>query len=267
VEVSIAPEVSLTDDLVERWVETEVNAVTSYVGLLPEDRTMIFLVPGTSEVMRGKTLGDGGASVFLRLGTGVTPSNLLEDWVLAHELIHVVSPSLPPEDAWFSEGLATYVEPIARARAGLITPERVWGDLVDGLPQGLPKSGDAGLSGAQDIGRVYWGGALYFLLADIDIREATQGIRSLEDVVRSTARQRVNVETHWTLEHMLEEGDRSTGTRTLRTLYETMGLLPGSVELGTLWARLGVRKEGASTRFDDTAPLARTRRAIVSGRP
>jgi hypothetical protein len=267
VDVAIAPSIRLSDDLVEHWVRAELDAVTSYVGRMPEDRTWIFLAPGTSEVMRGKTLGDSGASVFVRLGTGVTPSNLLEDWVLAHELIHVASPSLPSEEAWFSEGLATYVEPLARERAGLLRPEKVWGDLVEGLPQGLAKPGDKGLSGARDIGRVYWGGALYFLLADLGIRDKTLGARSLDDVVRETARQGANVEIHWTLEHMLDEGDRATGTRTLHTLYERMGHAPSEVDLGALWVQLGVRKEGSSIRFDDAAPLASTRHATDTGHP
>ena len=59
---------------------------------------------------------------------------------------------------WIEEGLATYVEPIARARAGGLTPQKVWGDMVDAMPQGLPKPGDRGLDFTHTWGRTYWGG-------------------------------------------------------------------------------------------------------------
>src|SRR5205823_14815394 len=46
---------------------------------------------------------------------------------------------------WIEEGIATYVEPIARIRAGYLAPRRMWVDLVRDMPQGLPQKGDRGL--------------------------------------------------------------------------------------------------------------------------
>ena len=65
------------------------------------------------------------------------------------------------------EGMATYIEPIARAQIGRMTPERVWGDFVRDMPQGLPQAGDQGLDGTPTWGRTYWGGAIFWLLADV----------------------------------------------------------------------------------------------------
>ncbi len=42
---------------------------------------------------------------------------------------------------------------MARARAGLLKPQRVWGDLVEGLPQGQPEAGDQGLDHTHTWGR------------------------------------------------------------------------------------------------------------------
>ena len=100
-------------------------------------------------------------------------SDFTDDWVLTHEMVHLAFPSVPEEHHWIEEGSATYIEPIARARAGDLTPEKVWGDLVDGLPQGLPQPGDRGLDFTPTWGRTYWGGALFCLLADIEIRKRT----------------------------------------------------------------------------------------------
>jgi hypothetical protein len=263
IDVAVAPGVALSDARVLAWARTEMAATRAYFARVPDDRAVLFIAPGTQDVTRGKTVGDGGASVLIRIGTAVTPENLLDDWVLAHELIHVGSPSLERGTSWFSEGLATYAEPVARARAGLITPEKFWTDLVEGLPQGLPAPGDHGLARTEDTGRIYWGGALYFLLADIEIRERTRGERSLDDVVRGVAAEGVNIETVWTLARMLDEGDRVTGTRVLHELHDRMAQAPGTTDLGALWLRLGVEKLGATVRLDDRAPLAGIRRAIT----
>lgn len=87
------------------------------------------------------------------------PDDLRRDWVVAHELVHLGFPSVDESHHWMEEGLATYVEPIARARAGQLLAAKVWSDLVEGLPQGLPAPGDRGLDHTPTWGRTYWGGA------------------------------------------------------------------------------------------------------------
>ena len=76
---------------------------------------------------------------------------------MTHELLHVTLPTLPRDQVWLSEGIPSYVEPFARARAGQVSASRVWRDLVDGLPQGLPEAGDEGLDRTHTWGRTYWG--------------------------------------------------------------------------------------------------------------
>jgi predicted metalloprotease with PDZ domain len=176
----------------------------------------------------------------------------------------VALPSVPPEHTWLAEGLATYVEPIARARAGLVSRERVWGDLVDGLPRGAPRPGDGGLVGARDFGRVYWGGALYFLLADLGVRERTNGKRSLDDALRAIVATGENGEATWTLDRFLGACERATETRIFRELYEELAVAGGTRDLAALFARLGVSKEGATVRLDDRAPFAKVRDAITA---
>ena len=42
------------------------------------------------------------------------------------------------------------------------------------MPKGLPQAGDQGLDNTGTWGREYWGGAMFCLLADIEIRKATK---------------------------------------------------------------------------------------------
>jgi hypothetical protein len=266
VDVSVASGVRVANPQIVEWLRTELGAITSYLGRPPADRLTIIVAPGTSDVNRGKTLGGGGASILVRLGTATTPQALADDWVVAHELVHVGFPFLGYEHAWFSEGLATYVEPVARVRRGLLSVDEFWRELVAGLPQGLPEKGDRGLEAADAWGRVYWGGALYFLLADTQIRARTSGGRSLDDAVRAVAATGANVETQWPLERVLDVADRATGIRVFHELYAQYGTSPGVPDLAALWASLGVRQmQGSgSIQFDDGAPLSAIRRAITA---
>lgn len=249
------------------WVDRAVESISNYAGVrrFPVDRTLVIVQKGrTGSPTRGVTLGGGGPAVLIRLGDGTDAVTLREDWVLTHELLHVVLPSLPREQDWLSEGLASYLEPIIRVRAGSLTPEKLWGDLVDGLPQGLPQSGDEGLARTHTWGRTYWGGALFCLMADVTIRDRTENARGLDDVIRAVVATGADLETPWDVVQFLEAGDRATNMTVLHDLYRSLALAPGTVDLPALWSHLGVR--GGSGHlpviFDDSAPLAAVRRAI-----
>ena len=80
------------------------------------------------------------------------------------------------------------MEPIARAQVGDLSSEIVWRELVDGLPKGLPAPGDRGLDNTHTWGRTYWGGALFCLMADIEIHQRTNNRYGLQDALRGGVR-------------------------------------------------------------------------------
>jgi len=265
VEVAIAPAgLAMAPSEIKAWVQRSVAGIARYYGHFAVPRTLVVVVPGTERATEGETLGDGGPSVLVRAAPGLTASRAADDWVMIHELVHVTLPSLNRQEDWLSEGIATYVEPIIRARAGVVSVERFWSELVAGLPQGLPQAGDEGLERTHTWGRTYWGGALFCLLADVRIRERTGGARSLDDALRAVIATGANVQSHWSLDRFLDEGDRGATVPVLRELYREMGLAPGSVDLGALWKRLGVAVDrGGKVTFDDRAELATIRRALA----
>ena len=252
--------------LVLNWIETAARAVTVYYERYPVGHVSIDVnIDDEEGVHSGRASGWDGAQISISVGRSTTAAEFTEDWIMTHEMVHLAFPSVPRSHHWIEEGLATYVEPVARARAGGLTPERVWGDMFDSMGQGLPKADDHGLDFTHTWGRTYWGGALYCLLADVEIRKQTGNQRGLEDAMRGILKSGGSIEVEWPLDRALQVGDQAAGLSVLEDLYNKMRATPMAPDLNQLWKELGVSRQGDRTVFDDTAPLAAVRRAITGG--
>jgi hypothetical protein len=241
------------------------EVVTRYFHRFPVERLLVLVVPTGGDDLHGRTLGGGGATLMLYVGADASAQAIARSWVPAHELTHLAFPTVPRAQLWIAEGLATYLEPIERARAGDLSAEKVWRDLVDGLPQGQPEAGDRGLDHTHSWGRTYWGGALYCMLADLEIRQRTGNRRSLDDAVRAIVAAGGTLERSWPLERALDVGDAAIGLPLLRQLYNKLGAAPVTVDLDGWWQKLGIKLVAGRLVFDDAAPLAAVRRAITVG--
>ncbi len=249
--------------MVLAWVRTAAESVATYYGRFPVASVDLQIVPGSGRgVSGGRTWAYRGAAIRIRVGESATEGDLKNDWVLVHEMTHLAFPSLPDPHDWLEEGLATYVESIARAQAGQLSVEKVWMGFVDGMPKGLPQPGDRGLDRTHTWGRTYWGGALFCLLADLEIRRRTENRLGLQDALRAILASG-NMETESELEPLLAIGDRAVGVPVLTELYTRMKNEPAPTHLETLWRRLGIERAGRTIRFIEDAPEAAIRRAIT----
>ena len=203
------------------WITRSAKAVSTYYGRFPVRQAAIYIRVGRGHrVGPGNSSDEEGARIRVTLGSGVGQADLTQDgdsWLMTHEMVHLALPGVEESHHWLEEGLATYVEPIARARAGELAPERVWRDMVDGMPQGEPEEGDRGLDHTPTWGRTYWGGALYCLLADVGIRKATHNAKGLDDALRGSGGLRLEVR----LGDLPSAIDRRPGRRH-RTLKESI---------------------------------------------
>jgi hypothetical protein len=249
-----------------KWIQNSARAVSKYYGTFTIKRAILRITPVDGhDVSNGYTNGWNGAIVTISLGRKATPADLAEDWQLTHEMLHLGFPNVPDRHHWLEEGIATYVEPIARCRVGLLTPERIWSDMVEGMPQGEPEAGDRGLDHTHTWGRTYWGGALFCLRADVEIRRRTGNRFGLEHALRAIREAGGTVESAWNIDRVIATGDGATGVPVLRELYDEMKAKPVKVDLPALWKELGVVQHGHTVNFDDHAPLSAIRRAITGG--
>jgi len=267
IEVTFEPgDFDLPQDVLLAWVRLAARAVTAYYGQFPVPRARIRIFPGTrAGVSHGVSFGDDGAWCRITVGRGTTQDDLTSDWMLTHEMVHFAFPSVARRHHWIEEGTATYVEPIARAQIGNLTAAQVWGDMLRDMHQGLPEDGDQGLDNTHTWGRTYWGGALFCLLADVQIRQHTANDKGLQDALRAINRAGGNITQDWPVERALEIGDKATGGKVLMDLYGKMAFAPAPVDLPALWKQLGVARAQGKVVFDDHAPLAGARLAIMRG--
>jgi hypothetical protein len=251
------------------WVRRSACAVTEYYSGFPVQKVNVKVVPiGEGRgVLFGRTvLVDQTLLITVGVSTYANDSSLRDDWVMTHEMVHLAFPSVPHEHHWIEEGIATYVEPIARAQVGDLPAATVWRELVDGLPKGLPAPGDQGLDNTHTWGRTYWGGALFCLMADIEIHQRTNNRYGLQDALRGIVRAGGNMENDWTLVRALKAGDEAIGVPVLIELYDRMKATPITPDLSAMWRELGVRPTGDSVVFDQSAPQASVVRSIMASR-
>ena len=247
------------------WIEHSMRTVARYYGQFPAKQLRIRVMSRDGgRVRHGTTYGTAVPFIRLQLGRDVTADELRNDWVLVHEMVHLALPEVGDDHLWLTEGLSTYIEGIARVHVGDLRAERVWAEQVRSMPNGLPGPGDEGLDHTHTWGRTYWGGALFCLLADVEIRKKTANRFGLRDAMRAVLRQSGGVAFEWSIDRVMKVGDEATGTTVLQDLYAQMKDKPVSPDLEDLWRQLGIRERGDSVELQDDAPLAATRKAIMA---
>ena len=256
------------DQIVQR-IQVAAHAVTVYYGRFPVPRARILVIPvaGKHGILQGTTWGDrDGFPAFLRLriGESTTPEELAADWIITHELVHTALPSLPDDQHWLEEGLASYIEPIARVQAGELPAATIWADMRRGMPNGEPGPEDRGLNNTHTWGRTYWGGALFCLMADIKIHQQTGNRLGLQDALRAVVAAGGSIDKDWPLSRILNIGDQTTGTHVLEDMYAQWSETPVPVDLPALWEQLGIKSGPNPVKFDSAAPLAAVRLAITN---
>jgi hypothetical protein len=258
-------ELAATDADLTTYIQHGATAVIHYFGRFPLDHVNINIrtVAG-NRVRFGRTTPTNGGSIMMLIGRDAKADALNEDWTLTHEMTHLAFPATKEDDReWIAEGMATYVEPIARAQAGYLSPEFVWNEFLDNMHKGEPQSGDRGLDNTQTWGRVYWGGALFCLVADVEIRRATKNKKGLQDALRAIMNDKGTMEYEWPIGMIFKEGDQATGTHVLQDLYRDWKDKPVNMDLEKLWRNLGVEKKSASVLLLQDAPEAAIREAIT----
>jgi hypothetical protein len=262
IELQFTPDFSAAQrELARAWVQRSADAVARYFGRFPVPEVELLLQGGdVAGVKSGVSFAEPSLLIRVRLGRTTTAEQYRADWVLVHEMVHLALPRVPRAQRWLHEGAATYIEAVARAHAGLLEPADVWKGWVRQMPLGQPRGGDRGLDHTPTWGRTYWGGAMFFLQADVRLRQRGTPERGLQQALQGVLAAGGDYRVAWDAQRILATADAVLKQNTLTEMYASMKDQPAPADLATLWRELGV--DGAAMR--DDAPLAAVRRAILS---
>jgi len=250
--------------LLRTWVRRSADIVAQYYGHFPATRLRIELgIMSGDGIGGGHTINEGGLTIHVDVGRDATPQRLVDDWVLVHEMVHLALPEIGRRHDWLAEGLAVYVEGVARAQAGNRAIADVWAEDRRSMPQGLPRTGEGGMDQTPTWARKYWGGALFCLEADVQIRQGTDNRIGLQAALRAILEATGGYAADKDISEVLRIGDAATGRRVLEDLYDWQKATPVVPQLDSLWLQLGVPPNPLTQPFDDHAPLAAVRIAIT----
>jgi hypothetical protein len=254
----------LTEADLTEWVLRSARAAATFFGRFPVSEVRIAIEAAAgNEVEEGVAWTDPEPRIRISVGRNTTRATLKRDTTLVHEMTHLGFPDLDDVHVWLHEGIATYVESVASAQAGEMTAAAVWTLFRKEMPTGLPERGDHGLEDTQSQDRRYWGGAMFCLMADVEIRRRTSNRLGLRDALRAILASGGNLAHTWEVERALNVGDRAVGVPVLSELFATWRSRSVTPDLEALWRELGIEPAGRSVRLDDAAPLAAIRRAIT----
>ena len=210
-------------------------------------------------------MSEGGVVITILVGAEADGEDLYDDWVLIHELLHLGSPVMRDMGTWLNEGIATFYEPLLRARAGWKSEEDVWREWISHMPRGLRAMTELGLRNA-GRGGIYWGGAIFVLMAEIEALSASRGTAGFSDCLRNALAMGGDATQRWPTARLIDFCDGMLGTDSLSRILSAHGDGGAPLDLSGIWKRLGVAMaEDGKITYDDNAELAWMRPLIIWG--
>ncbi len=248
------------------WVGQSARAIATYFDGFSSVHTLLVIFPSRGDsIQYGRVVPGGGVTVILRAGTAEKARDLYGEWVLVHEMIHTAAPFVDGNGTWLMEGMATYIEPIIRSRVGWKSEDDVWHEWLANMPRGVSPLAEVGLQKDDSRNAYYWGGGLFMLLSDVEMRRTTGNKYGLEDCLRAVLKNVGNAATRITVPQMIAACDKAVGGTVMADMAKRYVYKATPFDLNALWRDLGVALVNGQIVYDDNAPLAAVRKVIVRG--
>ncbi len=258
------------------WIADSAKMVGRMYGRFPFPQAQVMVVPNSRKreptpwafVVRG-----GSPAVHFVINQRRPIDEFYDDWTATHEFSHLFLPFVKYDDAWLSEGVATYYQNVLRARGGRISVQDAWSNLHAGFGRGQRDSNGLTLSEATQrmhrgghYMRVYWSGTAIMLLADLRLRQMSAGSQSLDTALDSLNQCCSQIPREWSAAELFARLDEITETSVFSDLLEEhtdSDLFP---DLSVAYRDLGLVPMGSDIDLASEAPLAHVRDAIMSGK-
>lgn len=257
------------------WLADSAQMVAGLYGRFPIPQAQVIVVPNSRKreptpwafVVRG-----GGPAVHFVINQRRPIDEFYDDWTATHEFSHLFLPFVTSDDAWVSEGIATYYQNVLGARGGRISVHDAWSYLHTGFGRGQRDAKGLTLSEATRrmhrggyYMRVYWSGAAIMLLADLRLRQMSGGSQSLDTALEALNDCCSQSQREWSGVELLARLDEITQTSVFSDLLAEHIDSDRFPDLSIAYRDLGLVPLGGDIDLASEAPLAHVRDAIMSG--
>jgi hypothetical protein len=178
------------------WLHAVAAGVENVYGRFPIPEVRVRVVSdrrgldgGSSPVPFGRVTRNGGEMVELFVNPDRPIKDFYADWTATHEFSHLLLPRISYKQRWISEGFASYYQNVLMARSGHYTTEQALRKLSEGFARGRASRPELSPNEAAREGvskaryKIYWSGAAIALLADVELRQRSDGSESLDVVL------------------------------------------------------------------------------------
>lgn len=260
------------------WLANTLRATSTVTGSFPRDGVKIKLRASprsSSPVAFGQVRRSHPPQLRFYVAPDAGIDGLNEDWRGYHEFAHLLIPFPGNDDIWFTEGFASYYQYLLQSRAGVISEERAWQELLAGFRRGeTDRSGrgrtlrslspDMWHERAQK--RVYWTGAAFFLRVDTRLRTESGGRHSLDSALAAFHACCMQARRRWNARQLVE----ALGSVSIAEIWrqEYLRTINGRAEPRYVEAlnALGITRYRSSLLFDESEAAKGLRRAIAAAR-
>lgn len=260
-----------TDEL-KNWLQSTAESSLNVYGTFPREYVQILLIPsgtGSEPVPFGMVVRGGGITVMFYINPKIAIAEYIADWTATHELCHTLLPYIDRDEAWLSEGLATYYQYILMGRDGRLSEQQMWQRIYNGFQKGIRGSKGTPLKTTAEKMReyrayrnVYWSGAAMLLRADVALRLESKGAKSLDLVLKKIKENYLPETRSWSGEEMFYKMDELAGSSVFKMVYDTCILSKDFPVDNAFFNSLGIRIEDGQVVLTDEAEWAEIRKAI-----
>ena len=267
-------EMPMKNDAIMEWVQATATDVSLAYGYYPNPSPQVLVIPvsssrSSSPVPFGRVVRDGGETVELFVNPTRPQSEFMNDWTATHEFSHLMHPYLQGEYRWITEGLAQYYQNILLTRSGAYDEVQAWQKIYVGLKRGRDSrpelSPNEAASGRVRSGRMklYWSGAAIALMADVTLRERSDGEESLDTVLQRFQECCLPSKEVWTGPRFFAKLDSLASEPVFMPLYRRYADTAGFPDTSDIFARLGIRIDDDDVSLSGHGDLVEIRKAIT----
>lgn len=258
------------------WLQSAATSVSAVSGRFPDPSPHVVVLPvgrhswgGKSPVPFGRVTRNGEVRIELHVNLDRPVEDYYGNWTATHEFSHLLLPHISDRHKWIAEGFASYYQNVLMGRSGNYSQADAWRYLYEGLERGRKSRPDLSLNEAAlaGIGRarmkIYWGGAAIALLADVTLRDRSDGAESLDTVLGQLQQCCLPAEASWSGPRLFRKLDSLLSEPVFMRLYRQYATTPGFPDYQRVLGRLGVEIDDNKVRLTDDADLATIRDAIT----